>query len=191
MTVLIAGLVLFLGLHSIRFTADGVRSRFIEQRGIKSWRALYSVVSGIGFVLIIWGYSLSLKRPVVLRDPWPWERELAGAIMFASFVFLTAAYVPRNHFKAWVGHPLVFGTALWAVAHLVCTRTAADVLLFGGFLGWALLCYRSLRARDRAAGVQPAPGQAARSAIAVVVGAALWALFAFWLHARLIGIGTF
>jgi len=73
----------------------------------------------------------------------------------------------------------------------VCTRTAADVLLFGGFLIWAVWCFVSLRARDRAAGVQRPPGQAAQSAIAVVIGAALWAAFAFWLHARLIGIGTF
>jgi uncharacterized membrane protein len=191
MTALIAGLVLFPGLHSIRFVADGARSRFIERHGANPWRGLYSVVSAIGLVLIVWGYSLTLKQPIVLYEPAPWARSLAGVLTLPAFVLIAAAYVPRNHFKAWVGHPMVLGTALWALAHLQATRTAADVLLFGGFLLWAVLCFVSLRQRDRAAAVQRAPGQLTGSVIAVVIGVAVWALFTYWLHARLIGIAPY
>jgi uncharacterized membrane protein len=191
MTALIVGLLLFLGLHSIRFIADGARSRFIEQRGLKTWRALYSVVSGIGFVLIIWGYSLTLRQPVVLYEPAPWTRALAGVLTLAAIVLITASFVPRNHFRAWVGHPLVLGTALWALAHLQATRTLAGLLLFGGFLAWALVCFTSLRARDKAAGVQRKSGGMLQSVIALVVGVAAWAGFTYSLHARLIGVAPF
>jgi uncharacterized membrane protein len=191
MTALILGLVLFLGLHSTRIVADDARSRFIARHGAGPWRGLYSLVSAIGLGLIVWGYSLTLRQPVVLYQPAPWARTLAGLLTLASFVLITAAYVPRNHFKAWVGHPMVLGTALWALAHLQATRTAADLLLFGGFLVWALFCFVSLRRRDRVAGVQRAPGQVMPSVIAVVIGVAVWALFARWLHAALIGIAPY
>jgi uncharacterized membrane protein len=191
MTALIAGLVLFLGLHSIRFVADGARNRFIERYGANPWRGLYSVVSAIGLVLIVWGYSLTLKRPIVLYEPAPWARAMAGVLTLPAFVLIAAAYVPRNHFKAWICHPMVLGTALWALAHLQTTRTAADVLLFGGFLLWAVPCFVSLRRRDRAAAVQRAPGQLMGSVLAVVIGVAVWALFTYWLHAKLIGIAPY
>jgi len=188
MTALILGLVLFLGIHSVRFVADAARSRFITQRGAKAWRGLYSLVSAIGLVLIVWGYSLALQHPVVLRSPPAWARPLASALTLPAIVLIAAAYVPRNHFKVWFGHPMVLGTALWAIAHLLATGTLAGVLLFGGFLLWAALCFGSLRARDRAAGVQRSAGAWMPSAIAVVIGAVLWFAFGRWVHAWLTGI---
>jgi uncharacterized membrane protein len=80
---------------------------------------------------------------------------------------------------------------VWAFGHLLATRTLADLLLFGGFLLWAVWCYRSLRARDRAAGRQATPGQLVPSVVAVVVGAVLWFGFAYWLHGWLIGVRPF
>jgi hypothetical protein len=54
-----------------------------------------------------------------------------------------------------------------------------------------VFCFVSLRRRDRAAGVQRAPGQAMASVLAVGIGVAVWALFTFWLHAVLIGIAPY
>ena len=191
MTALVIGLVLFLGLHSTRMVADGARSRFIAQHGQNAWRGLYSLGSAIGLGLIVWGYSLTLRQPTVLWSPPGWMRPLAGVLMLVSIILLVAAYVPRNHFKARLGHPMVLGVKVWAFSHLIATRTLADVLLFGAFLLWAVLCYRSLRARDRAAGKPPAAGQMVPTLIAVVAGAVVWFVFAFWLHGWLIGIRPF
>jgi uncharacterized membrane protein len=188
MTALVIGLVLFLGLHSTRMVADGARSRFIAQRGDRAWRGLYSLGSAIGLVLIVWGFGQARQAPLVLWSPPDWTRPLASALTLVGIVLITAAYVPRNAFKAWVGHPMVLGTKVWAFAHLLATRTLADLLLFGAFLLWAIWCYRSLRARDRAAGRQAAPGQLVPTVIAVVIGAALWLGFAYWLHGPLIGV---
>ncbi|HEY6511594.1 MAG TPA: NnrU family protein [Burkholderiaceae bacterium] len=191
MTALVIGLVLFLGLHSTRVVADGVRSRFIAQRGPLAWRGLYSLGSAIGLVLIVWGYSLTLRQPLVLWSPPGWTRPLAGALMLVSIVLIVAAYVPRNHLKARLGHPMVLGVKVWAFAHLISNPTLADLLLFGTFLLWAVLCYRSLRARDRAAARQPVVGQAVPTLIAAVAGAVLWFVFAYWLHGWLIGVRPF
>ena len=191
MTALVIGLLLFLGLHSTRMLADGARSRFVAQRGIKAWRGLYSLGSAVGLGLIVWGFAQARGAPLVLWSPPAWTRPLASLLTLAGIVLITAAYVPRNHFKAWFGHPMVLGTKAWAFGHLLATRTLADLLLFGGFLLWALWCYRSLRARDRAAGRQIAPGQPLPTVLAVVAGALLWFVFAYWLHGWLIGVRPF
>jgi uncharacterized membrane protein len=188
MTALILGLVLFLGLHSTRFVADAARSRFIGQRGERAWRGLYSLGSAIGLVLIVWGFGQARAHPVVLWSPPEWLRVIGSLLAVAGIVLITAAYVPRNHLKAWVGHPMVLGIKVWAFGHLIATRTLADLLLFGAFVVWAVLCYRSLRARDRDANRQPTPGAAMPTAIAVVVGLLLALVFAKWLHGWLIGI---
>ena len=103
-------------------------------------------------------------------------------------MLLVAAYVPGNQIKARLGHPMLLGTKVWALAHLLANNTLADLLLFGGFLVWAILCFRSSRQRDRAAGLVRAPGSPAMSSLTILVGAAAWAGFAFWGHLALIGV---
>jgi uncharacterized membrane protein len=191
MTLLILGLVLFLGVHSSRVFAEGARQRFIAGRGLNAWKGLYSLVSVSGFVLLIWGYGQARLEPVVLWGSPLWVRHLASLLTLVSFVFLAAAYVPGNAIKARLQHPMVLGVKTWALAHLVANNTLADLLLFGGFLVWAVLSFRAARARDRAAGVVPGPSQGSRTALAVVIGLAAWAVFAFWAHQALMGVRPF
>jgi uncharacterized membrane protein len=191
MTLLVLGLVLFLGIHSSRVVAEGARQRFIAQRGANAWKGMYTVVSVVGLALIVWGYGQARQEPVVLWGSPLWVRHLASLLTLASFVLLAAAYVPRNAIKARLGHPMVLGVKAWALAHLVANNTLADLLLFGGFLLWAVLSFRAARARDRAAGVMAASGQASRTAVTVVAGLLAWAAFAFWAHGAWIGVRPF
>ncbi len=191
MTVLILGLVLFLGVHSVRIVADGWRTRVIAARGEATWKGLYSVLALAGFVLIVWGYGLARQQPVVLWNPPVATRHLASLLTLAAFVLITAAYVPANGIKARLRHPMMLGTKLWALAHLLANGNLADVLLFGGFLVWAVLGFRAARARDRAAGTAAPAGGARGTAAAAVVGLLAWAVFAFWAHGALIGVRPF
>ncbi|MFM7531155.1 MAG: NnrU family protein [Rubrivivax sp.] len=192
MTLLILGLVLFLGIHSSRVFAEDARQRFIAQRGLNTWKGLYTAVSLVGLVLIVWGYGQARLQPVVLWGSPIWVRHLASLLTLVSFVLLAAAYVPRNAIKARLGHPMVRGVKAWALAHLVANNTVADLLLFGGFLVWSVLSFRAARARDRASGVVVAPGgEASRTALTIVVGLAAWAAFAFWAHGAWIGVRPF
>jgi len=191
MTLLVLGLVLFLGVHSVRIYADGFRSRQIERLGLNSWKGIYSVLSIAGFVLIVYGYGEARQAPMVLYTPPVWTRHLAALLTIPAFILLAAAYVQGTRIKRAVGHPMVLGVKTWALAHLLANGLLADVLLFGGFLAWAVVDYIAARRRDRAAGTVHVVGPATRDVIAVVVGLAAWAIFAFWLHRMLIGVGPF
>lgn len=188
MTLLILGLILFLGMHSVRIFADGWRSAQIARRGAGAWKGMYTAVSIVGFGLILWGYGQARLQPVVLWTPQLWARHFAALLMLFSFILLVAAYVPQNGIKSWLHHPMVLSVKVWALAHLMANHTLADLLLFGSFLLWAVLDFRSARQRDRAANTVYPRGTVAGTLTAVVVGVLVWALFAFWAHAWLFGV---
>jgi len=191
MTVLILGLVLFLGMHSTRIVAAQWRAERILRSGEQRWKGIYSLLSLIGFVVLVYGYAVARQSPVVLYAPPTWTRHLAALLMIPAFVLLAAAYVPGTRIKKAVGHPMVLGVKTWAVAHLLANGTLHDVVLFGAFLAWAVADYISCRRRDRAAGTVYVTGPASRDVTATVVGLVAWAAFAFWLHGWLIGVRPF
>lgn len=188
MVILVLGLVLFLGVHSVRVVADGWRTQMLARLGEGAWKGLYSVASVVGLVLVVWGYGLARQQPVVLWQPPLMMKHLNSLFTLLAFILVVAAYVPHNHIKARLHHPMVLGVKLWAFGHLLATAKLADVLLFGAFLLWAVLSYRAARQRDRTLGTAYAPGALGGTLIAVVIGVMAWAAFAFWLHAAWIGI---
>lgn len=188
MTILVAGLVLFLGVHSTRIVADGWRTAQLKRLGEGRWKGIYSLLSVVGFGLIIWGFGLARQQTEVLWIAPAAMRHVAALLTLIAFVLLAAAYVPRNGIKSSVHHPMVLAVKTWAFAHLLSNGTLADVVLFGAFLAWAVACFIAARKRDRAAGTQYPAGTPAGTAITVLVGAAVWAGFAFWLHGALIGV---
>jgi len=191
MTALILGLLIFLGVHSTRIVAEDWRSRTRARLGEGPYKAAYTLLSLLGLALIVWGYGQARQQPVALWTPQPWARHLASLLTVMAFVLLAAAYVPRNGIKARLHHPMVLGIKVWAFAHLLANHTLADLLLFGGFLGWAALSFRAARQRDRAAGTVYPAGSAAMTGLTVVLGLAAWAGFAFWAHAAWIGVRPF
>ena len=191
MTWLILGLVLFLGVHSVRIVADGWRTATLARVGEGVWKGLHALASLAGFALIVWGYDEARMAPVDLWFPPLWTRHLAALLTLPAFVLLVAAYVPGNHLKAALGHPMLAGTKLWALAHLASNGRLADLLLFGGFLVWSALCFRAARRRDRAAGLARPAASGARTALAIAAGVIAWAAFALYLHGALIGVRPF
>ncbi|TXL64744.1 NnrU family protein [Zeimonas arvi] len=197
MTLLILGLILFLAPHSVRIVADAWRGAQVARIGLPAWKGLYSAVSIVGLALIVWGYGIARTAPIDVWNPPVFTRHLASLFTLAAFVLLVAAYVPRNRIKAAIGHPMVAGVKLWAFAHLLANGTVADLLLFGSFLVWAILDFRSARRRDRSVGAARAgvsldasPSLAA-DVVVVLVGIGVWALFAFQLHGWLFGVRPF
>jgi len=186
--VLILGLVVFLGLHATRIFADDWRSARIASLGERNWKLAYSIASGIGLALIVWGYGMARTEPVVLWNPPLWTRHLASLLVLIAFILFAAAYTPRNHLKAALGHPMYAGIKAWAFAHLISNGTLADLLLFGGFLAWSVAGFRSARIRDRKAQVTYSAGTPRGTVITLVVGTIAWAIFAFFLHGPLIGV---
>ena len=191
MTVLIIGLVIFLGMHSVRIVADDWRSAQVARISLLPWKGLIALVSLVGFGLICWGVVLTRAEPVFLWMPPRWTHHLTALLMLPAFVLVVAAYVPGNRIKAAIGHPMLAGTKTWAIAHLISNGRLADVVLFGAFLVWAVIAFSSSRRRDRAAGVTYPAAKVHRDIIVVVVSLALWIAFATVLHAALIGVKPF
>jgi uncharacterized membrane protein len=191
MGLLLLGLLIFLSVHSVRIVADEWRSATIVRIGEARWKGVYSLLSLLGFVLIVWGYGLARQQPVPLWDPPLATRHLASLLTLVAFVLLAAAYVPNNGIKARVHHPMVLGVTVWALAHLLANGTLADVLLFGAFLVWAVLDFRAARGRDRTAGTRYPAGKTPATLAALAGGIVAWAVFAFWAHGWLFGVRPF
>jgi uncharacterized membrane protein len=188
MALLILGLVIFLGVHSIRIFANDWRRRQVAHLGEGPWKGLYSLASLIGLVLVIVGFAAARMNPVLLYAPPAWLRHLNIVFTLIAFVLVTAAYVPRNHLKEKIGHPMLAGVKAWALGHLLSIGMLRDVVLFGAFLVWAIVDFVASRRRDRVTRVVYPAGSLTGDVIAVVIGLVVWAAVAFWLHQLLIGM---
>ncbi|OFZ98070.1 MAG: protein NrnU [Betaproteobacteria bacterium RIFCSPLOWO2_02_FULL_62_17] len=191
MTLLILGLLVFLGVHSVRIFAADWRARQIVNLGAGPWKGLYTLASLVGFAMIVWGYGMARAQPVEIWSPPVWTRPVAGLLTIVAFILITAAYVPRNAIKSKLHHPMILGVKVWALAHLLANGTLAGGLLFGAFLAWAVLDFRAARLRDRSAGTIYAAGTVGGTVVAIAASLVVWAVFAYWLHPRWIGVSPF
>ena len=191
LTYLIAGLVLFLGVHSTRVFANNWRNQTVARMGEKPFKGIYALLSIAGFVLLVWGYGQARQQGVMLWNPPTAMRHIASLLTLIAFVLLAATYVPRNQIKAKLHHPMVLATKVWALAHLLANGSLAATVLFGSFLVWSVLLFAASRRRDRREQTVYAAGTASATVITVVVGVVAWAVFAFWLHRVLIGVSPF
>jgi uncharacterized membrane protein len=156
--------------------------------GAAQWNGFYALVSFGVFVLLV-GVSGRARAPTtVLWQPPPWTHYLAALFVLAAFVLVVAAYVRGTRIRSSLHHPMILGVKSWAFGHLLANGTLADIVLFGSFLVWAIVDFAAARRRDRAAGTVYPPGTAGRDAIAIAIGVVAWAIFAFYLHERWIGV---
>ena len=188
MLLLILGLMLFLGTHSLRFGSDARRDALVERLGAGRFKGLYSVLSAIGLVLVVLGFGMARETPILLWVPPTGMRHLTFLLMLISMVLLAAAYVPRNAIRARLHHPMVLSVKVWALAHLICNGTLAHAVMFGAFLLWSVLLFRASRQRDVLLDVQYAAGETVPTLITVGVGIFAWLVLLGWLHGILIGV---
>jgi uncharacterized membrane protein len=182
----VVGLVLFLGIHSVAIVAPAWRDAQAA-RNERAWKGLYSLVSIIGFVLLIYGYGIARQAPVVIWTPPAALRHVALLLMLPAFPLLLAAYLP-GRIKTAAKHPLLLAVKLWATAHLLANGTLVDMILFGAFLVWAVLDRVAVKKRAVPRAIPGAPPSPMNDAIAVVGGLAIYAVFVLWAHRWLIGV---
>jgi uncharacterized membrane protein len=186
MLTLVAGLVAFLGIHSISIVAPAWRDSMVVRLGELRWKRLYSVVALAAFILLVHGCNVARQEPVVVYQPPVWLRHLALLVMLPVFPMLLAAYFP-GRLQRVLKHPMLAAVKAWALAHLLANGLLADVLLFGSFLVWAVADRISV-GRRAARPVPGAPPGRFNDLIAVVGGLVLYVLFVTWAHAKLFGV---
>lgn len=191
MLVMMLGLIIFLGTHSVRIVAEPWRTATLRRIGEGRWKGVYSLVSIVGFALLIWGFGMARQHPIPVWQPPFWTRHLAALMTLIAFVMITAAYVPRNFLKAAMHDPMILGVKVWALAHLLTNGNFAEIILFGSFLVWAIFNFKAARKRRKATGVprgNDGSTTAAGTIMTIVIGAVAWAAFAFFLHRWMIGV---
>lgn len=191
MKMMLTGLLLFLGVHSVRMVAPDWRDRMRGRLGPAVWKGLYSLVSLLGLALVAWGFDLARDAPSLVWQPPVSARFLVAPLSLLAFVLLAAAYVPGNAIKARWHHPMALGVALLALAHLPVAGLLAQALLFSSFLVWAVASYAVAKRRERRAGVTYAAGGKGATVVCVGLGLAAWGVFALGLHGVLIGVKPF
>ncbi|WP_112663620.1 NnrU family protein [Microvirga flavescens] len=186
MTLLVLGLVVFLGIHAFTM-ARGARARLIAAIGEGPYKGLYSVVSLIGLALIIVGFGQYRQAGYIpVWEPPVWTRHLALLLVWIAFICLASAYFP-GRIKARLKHPMLASVKIWAFAHLLANGDLGSILLFGSLLAWAVIARISAKNRtDVAAPVEPRGF--GNDALAVAVGTVAYVVFAVWLHPWLIGV---
>ena len=188
MTILVLGLVIFLGLHSTRLVSETGRERAIARIGEGPWKGIYSALSGIGFVLIVWGFSRARYDAPQLWTPPTWARHITMLLMLVALILFAGFLFKRSHIAVIAHHPMLWSVLLWSAGHLFANGSAADLLLFGPFLVWSAADLASSYARDRRAGVVYPEPQLSATAGAVVVGLVVYALLIGGLHLWLFGV---
>lgn len=190
MLMLIAGIVIFLGIHSARMVAPGFRQSVIDGRGEGAWKGIYTIASLAGFVLLVWGYGearVGGSNEFFYSGP-TWLKHIVVLLMAPAMVFLVASQLPAGRIKKTLKNPMLIAVKTWAIAHLLVNGDLASILLFGTFLIWAVLLTINTNRR----GNPPLDTISVRSdLIAVFVGVGLWAAFIMILHEWLIGVSVF
>jgi uncharacterized membrane protein len=186
MGMLVLGLALFLGTHSIAIAAPGLRDRGVARLGENGWKGVYAVLSLTGFLLLVYGFAMARHSPVVLYTPPHFLRHVTFLFMLPVFPLIFAAYLP-GRIKSAMKHPMLSAVKFWAFAHLLSNGTLADVVLFGAFLAWAVLDRISVKRRAPPA-PRAAPAGPFNDLIAVLLGLAVYGLFIGWAHRWLIGV---
>jgi uncharacterized membrane protein len=188
MAILILGLVIFLGLHSTRIVSESGREKAIARLGEGPWKGLYSLISAIGFVLIVWGFARARYTAPQLWAPLPGARHITMLLMLVSLILLASYVFKRSHTAAITHHPMLWSVLLWSVGHLLANGSTADLVLFGAFLVWSAADLASSYARERRNGVVYPEPQLSATVGAVVVGLVAYALLIGGLHFWLFGV---
>ncbi len=188
MAILIFGLIVFLGVHSVQIAIPGIRARTIKKGGgVGAWMWPYTGLAIIGLFLIILGYSLARHEAPALYYPSTTMRHLALLVMLPVFPLLLATYI-KGRIKQLLGHPMLIATILWAVAHLLANGSLADLLLFGSFLVWAVLDWQSLLKREGTTTSKNAVQWSRTDAAAIMGGLLVYGVFISGLHMWLFGV---
>lgn len=187
MTLLILGLLIFLGTHVFTMLR-APRAAIVGRLGEMGFKGAYSLIALVGFVLIIQGYAAYRASGYIpVWSPPFWLNHVALLLNLPVFVLLVAAYAPVGLIKSTVKHPMLLAVKVWATAHLINNGDLGSILLFGGFLAWAVAARISLKRRP-GAGDPPKTGFGMGDIIALVAGLALHLAMIFWLHTLLIGV---
>ncbi len=186
MEILVAGLLLFLGIHAVPMNV-ALRGKLTNSLGAGGYQGFFALVAAAGLALIVWGYGVAREDSITIYYEQFVLRHITLLLMLPVFVLLAAAYIHGN-IKKTLKHPMIIAVKLWAVSHLLVNGNLEDILLFGSFLVWAVLQMISQKKRGNSGPVTLTASKPwVNDVIAVVVGLGVYVLFVFVGHEWITG----
>ena len=167
MATMIAGLVLFLGIHLVP-TVPRLRAALALRMGDNAYRGAFSLVSAVGLALIVGGYWMA-PNGTPLFAPVPAARAAAPALVTVAFILFATANM-RAHIRRILRHPMLIGVLLWSGVHLLANGDLTGTILFASIFAWAVIDLVSVIRRGAVKVFVPSW---THDAIAVIAGVAL------------------
>ncbi len=180
------GLVLFFGTHVFSAVRNRSGEGLPDILGRGPYMAIYSVLTAAGFIALVWGYAM-VKPWIYLADPPPWMKHITMALMLPAIILIVAAYVPTGFIKKAVKHPMLTAVKLWALAHLLVNWDVGSLILFGSFMAFGVIDRIAVKRRGDVGAANATPNVLG-DLIAIAVGAALYGLLVYQVHAILFGV---
>jgi len=188
MTVYLLGLAIFFGIHLY----SAVRSRAPEKDlrtrlGYGPYMGVYSLLSLIGFVLIIYGYGMTRGAGLLYAPP-VWMAHINLVLTLPAMILLVASQLPAGRIAKATKHPMLLAVKLWAFGHLLANGELNSVLLFGSFLAFAVFDRVMVKKRGDNGPGDTVALNTRMDIVSVIGGVVVWAVIGFWLHPILFGV---
>ncbi len=187
MLLMILGIIVFLGIHCVQMFAPAFRADFIEKRGLNFWKGLYSIVSLVGFAMLVYGFGIARASPAN-EFFWSgpiWFGHILTLLMLPAIILLVASQLPKGRIAKTVKNPMVIAVKIWAFGHLLVNGDLASLILFGSFLVWSVLLVINYKKRG-----QTIPEETSNigDILSLVIGTVAWGAIIMWLHEWAIGV---
>ena len=181
MTWLITGIIIFFGVHLVP-SNPRFRQSLIQGIGELPYKGIFSVLSLVGLVLIVKGFSK--VEYITFWNPSASARFIPPVLMAPALILLVAANF-NNNIKRIVRHPMLWGVLLWSVSHLLVNGDLASLVLFGSFAMFALFDMWS--ANQRGATTLSQPVSMKKDVLAGILGLTAYFLLVMF-HENLFGV---
>jgi len=132
--LLVLGVVLWIGAHMFKRLAPGARAAMTARMGEGS-KGVFALLLVLSVVLMVIGYRGAAYEP--LYFPPLWTGHLNNLLMILSF-YVFGIGMAKGALSQRFRHPMLTGTLLWALSHLLVRGDLASVILFGGLAAWAV-----------------------------------------------------
>ncbi|PWG17621.1 NnrU family protein [Salibaculum griseiflavum] len=168
MTLLIIGILLWVGAHMFKRLAPEARARMGDKgKGLVALALLASIV------LMVIGY-----RGAAFVNVWyppSFMVHINNLLMLIAF-FVFGLSATTGSLRGRLRHPQLLAVKIWAVAHLLVNGDLASIVLFGSMLIWA---GSEVAVINRAESWErPAPGDPKRNLLLVVITVVTFAITA-------------
>ena len=183
MLLLALGVVLTAALHLVA-AVPSLKARIKARVSDRAYGPLFGLASIVGIAVIVIGWRASGFVPVY--DPPAWGRHANFVLTLIAFICL-GIFLFRGSWRQTLRFPMAFAAIFWTIGHLLANGDLASIILFGGFLAYAVL-HIFIGVGN---GVRPSPeAREGHNLLSVFAGVALYGVM-IQAHHALIGVPVF